>query len=146
MIPNATKCVAPDDLGTWGRGGGGGLSKDGATALEGNTAVWQEVMQRCEVHVVSHDLQGRRSRRCPLVNIADLTRLMQQVMRQMNPMGVAQQVAEEAARRVSSHNDARWQEMQAEMSAIESGPVAFGGPDSTAPVGRYAPTMGRGPT
>lgn len=42
-----------------------------------------------------------------LLKLADLTRLIQEVMGQMNPMGVAQQAAEDAARRVSPQNGAR---------------------------------------
>lgn len=79
-------------------------------------------------------------------NTADPTRRIQLVLCQMNPLGVAQQVAEETARRVSSQNDARWQDMQARTSASEGGSVVSGGHESSASVGRYAPTLGRGST
>lgn len=62
------------------------------------------------------------------VNIADITWLIPQVRSQVNPLGVAQQVAEEAAR--SSQNDARWQELQPRMLPIEGGPIVSGGPGS----------------
>lgn len=65
------------------------------------------------------------------VKAADLARLIQEVIAGINLLGGAPQTAGETACRVSSQNDARRQEMQARMSAIEGGSVVSGGPAST---------------
>lgn len=75
----------------------------------------------------------------PPVNTADVARLIQEVVAGMSPLGVAHQAAEEAARPVSSQNDARWQELQARMSAIEGGSVVSGGPASMVSDGAHGP-------